>query len=513
MRSSLATAIAASRVSGILRLHAGIGGKLPEPKDLHCDKAFIWTSQVTQLVSEVHAAASKRLVQDRLFILAGPSGIGKSNITYLLALDLVAQHVPVLYVPDCGVLLQSLFADRDMGQTIRQQLVRWFCAANRDIPGFTDHVPYLVESCDSHGSESWHRLSDVLSALKAVVVIDEQGMAYNMLMKKFGDTYMFPFLSPTYFLSYPGIRVVFSGSNQAKFESILNGTFTCCLRFVTPFTENEAKLLFQEFRLNHEFSLHQQLANCVPREMTQLSGFGDGNAYVTARSFQMTHVLQQLDTSEAQQRLMVSMLKALFQSCSLGCGTELISFLDLGFVYRVKAPDGLILAHALCHPARLALMNLWTRIDPTSSRHLMDPGLIGEDFEDLVWKMFLQRGFGIGKALHLPCTRLGLVTVHTPLHIKLDAHVMSQAKPETLEADLDHWVQQAHKLGMNILYRCPKGAKSFDFCILTATGDNPDIHFFLDRPRQTGHGVAQKTKPDSVYFHHTEAGETSYHRC
>ena len=75
------------------------------PKDLNLTLPLLWTAQSSSLWDELNVPVTGNVVE--ALILAGPSGIGKSHLTYLLALRSFAFDDPVLYLPDAGVLLEA----------------------------------------------------------------------------------------------------------------------------------------------------------------------------------------------------------------------------------------------------------------------------------------------------------------------------------------------------------------------------------------------------------------------
>jgi hypothetical protein len=68
---------------------------------------------------------------------------------------------------------------------------------------------------------------------------------------------------------------VFAGSNQARFEGELNGTYAGCMRFVVPFDSGDAVLflsqLLREAPTSAVLASYERWSNFVPGEMVRLS--------------------------------------------------------------------------------------------------------------------------------------------------------------------------------------------------------------------------------------------------
>ena len=83
-----------------------------------------------------------------------------------------------------------------------------------------------------------------LNNRNAVVVIDEQGAAYSTLMQPGAEVETFPFIRPNFWItSGRSVRILMTGSNQAVFESSLNGTYVRCIRYARPLEDDEADKL------------------------------------------------------------------------------------------------------------------------------------------------------------------------------------------------------------------------------------------------------------------------------
>lgn len=468
----------------VLHLQPDLARVLPTPKELVPERPLLFTMQTRCVIDELktwvdkYVGAGRHLPssKDSILILAGPSGIGKSYITYLTALHLFARGTPLLYVPDAGDTVKPWVENGQLTHNaptcslrILLALFDSFVVLNADLLTTVD-VAHERTVLIARGIEGWKLFMAWLDKLRAVVILDEHGHAFNQLgADRCGA--LFPLLLPlSYDIGYRGIRAVFAGSNQANFETTLNGTFTPCLRFVTPFTRDEAALFLLEHEIPHTLEVHQHHANLVPREMIHLGKHASATTYTQERTVQMTSRLSVVHNSldDRVTKLLYTMLDGLFRASSMSAGTELISFLDLGFVYRARC-NGTLHAFALCLPAWQALLGLWSAMSPAATVTLEAAKLDGNRFEDFVWCQLLQHGFGAG--LDLPCFHLGEPRVHEPLTVKLDQYLagsVTTRKIDEIIAEVNALKQRAQKERVNILYKCPEFTDTFDFCFLLA---------------------------------------------
>lgn len=199
------------------------------PKELDPSTPLLWTKQTDDLWQEVKVEPNGCSCRGQIF--AGPSGMGKSHITLLLALRCYAARIPVLYVGDAGVYLKNVQLNQ---LPIYEALLRDFVTLNADVVPAAARCPIPLYT-------SFMRL---LNDNKAVVTLDGHGHAYNHLMAAGLDVSEdFSLLLPVMYNDYRFIRCIFAGSNQARFESELNDRPT--LRFILPFTEGEAELFIK----------------------------------------------------------------------------------------------------------------------------------------------------------------------------------------------------------------------------------------------------------------------------
>ena len=432
------------------------------PKDVDLSTPLLWTTQTDALWQELKVEPTGNTFRGQ--ILAGPSGIGKSHIALLLALRCFAARMPVLYVSDAGVYLASTQVENIR---IDMALLLSFATLNAD----------LAPSAASYRISYATPLMLLLNNYKAVVILDEHGHAYNKLMKQEEDpSIVFPLLLPVMYNDYRCIRCVFAGSNQAKFEGELNGTYRPSLRFVVPFTELDASHFIECLGAPPPFVIedYTRWTNLVPREMVRLTIEADPVKYVRKRRNEMKVNLHRmadaLNPSGTVYKSMVDTLNILFHTSSMAMGVEPYSFLDLGYVYRRGGPSEMQVASPLCYPATLALLDLWGFISPVSGSRLENVSRDGAAFENFIWDVLLARGFSEGGLL-LPCSHLGQEGTTEVLELRLNEYFVSTLhfpKQEALNAELAAIRERCRQLNISLLYRCPMGCADVDFFVLRA---------------------------------------------
>lgn len=439
------------------------------PKDLKRRRPLIWTTQTEVLWQELRVEPDDESFRGQ--ILAGPSGIGKSHVSLLLALRCYAERIPVLYVGDAGVFFSE--TERAVPRSIINidvSLLRRFAILNADI------VPEAASFEISHFSP----LMQLLHDCKAVVVLDEHGHAYNQIKEQMRNPFIvFPFLMPVMYNGYRFIRCVFAGSNQAKFEGELNGTYRPCLRFVVPFTAREASLFMGSLVTPQllPFEDYVRLTNLVPREMVRLTEEGNAEAYVSKRRSEMAENLVQMskslgETGSSYQN-MVGTLNRLFHTSSMAMGVEPYSFLDLGYVYRRGGLGDMLVASPLCYPATLALLDLWCSVSPLSRGRLNRVRENGDAFEDFVWDVLMARGFA-RSGFELHCKRLGKNAATEAIDVHFSEYYISKLKSSNqalVNAEILKLLEHCDRWDLSLLYRCPKGTADVDFFVLSAGRD------------------------------------------
>ena len=440
---------------------------IPKGLDLKRDKPLLWTEQMQNLWLELKVEPDGGKFRGQ--ILAGPSGMGKSHIAFLLALRCFAAELPVLYVADAGKFYEQY---RRQSQDLTDlPLLRLFLNTNADI----------LSSSQEYRISSENTFLSYLNSVKAVVILDEHGHAYNAIIKAGHSPNMeFPLLMPNCYLSHFYIRCIFAGSNQARFESELNGTYHPYLRFITPFQRKEAELFLAKLE-GGKFKIedYDRYTNFVPREMVYLSTNSAEN-YVVERRRVMAAKLTEMADSLAQNPLahasMVHTLNNLFHEASMAMGIEAYSFLDLGFVYRIGSTLYSV-AVPLCYPATLALLDIWRSVSSKSNpMRLADTAIDGNTFKNYVWDVLLARGFC--DELRLPCVSFGKITTTEVLLLRFNEYFISNhhypsAKTETftkMVKELQELSERCKSLELCILYRCPKNCADVDFFIILPNG-------------------------------------------
>ena len=444
---------------------------------------LLWTSQTEVLWCELFVKPRGNVFRGQ--ILAGPSGIGKSHIALLLALRCYALGMPVLYVPDAGELLDDCITyplPLAIRWHIDVELLYSFAMLNVDV--VPTALLSLVGAVLFPLSKSVRRL---LNRHHAVVVLDEHGHAYNLLVKsvpRLSPTAIFPLLMPNSYLGNLHVRCVFAGSNQAQFEGELNGTYKPCLRFVVPFERRDAEAFVAELcrRAPSAGVLAQceRWANFVPGEMVKLLHAESVEKYVAQRRKEIADKLgrmaDSLGSNTIQYFNMVRVLDDFFGASSMGMGIESYSFLDFGYVYRCSGIGatggyGSVTAHPLCHPATLALMDLWRIASRPATKRLKQivDESDGPGFEKLTWDVLLARGFLSGATL--PCRRLGAGATTQQLQLNLTDYFVSQlicstVTQEVVNREVAALSKRCSSLNMTLLYRCPKGSADVDFFLL-----------------------------------------------
>ena len=455
------------------------------PKDLDLRYRLLWTAQTQARWEELAVPPSG--FDFRGQILAGPSGIGKSHILFLLAARSFAMGMPTLFVPDAGVLVTSAVASAEAHPSIAMSVV----ISKRLLATFLAHNADVVSSTPRGLSAS---LMQLLSLNKAVVIIDEHGHAYDEL-EKLSRTHpslcaspaaTFPLLMPNSYLGNYNTRTVLGGSNQANFELSLNGTYLKFMRFVVPPSVAEGRLLWEDLVTRVGVAQPRafdddivRVTNCVPRELVHLSVEAKLADYIanrrSAMGVHLTRMADRLETGTSRAS-MVRTLDDLFRVSTMAMGIEDYSFLDLGFVYRRGGGGrGRLTAVPLCLPATLALLGLWEAVSESAAARLASVKVDGGRFVEFVWGALLVRGFrDTDAAAALQCENLdGTETELLPL--RLDFYSTSQLSyHESRHAEVVSELSQLRALCVErqqtALYRCPRGCDSVDFFIVRRDG-------------------------------------------
>lgn len=462
---------------------------------------LLWTHQTQTLWQEFSTSESRVKVQ----ILAGPSGIGKSHISLLLALRAYSERLPVLYVPDAGNLLArcmmrrtpgpiSGFIDAELIGFIDAELLRIFAVLNADIA--------MAVSAHDLSTVS---LMQLLHSLNAVAIIDEHGHAFNMLTEAgLLPAIHFPMLMPNSYLDANNIRCVYAGSNQARFEIDLNDTYKRNLRFVVPFTESEARQFLVELKTitlaaasagssntvvpvdtgvsDEACASYENLTNFVPREMKYLFNAVSESAYVTVRKGDISTELKAMLTAlrsahnDYAVECLVSALGDFFRTSSMALGTNSCSFLDVGCVFRRGDRYEGITFFPTCRPALLSLLDFRNSLTDQSSRRLVSVRDNGDEFEEAIWEKLLT-SFSSDDGLNFRSRFLGKPPyVYDTISLRPTSYAISKldypsggldhVKQNALNREIKHFAAVCNRRQGTMLYRCPKNAADIDFIIL-----------------------------------------------
>ena len=450
------------------------------PKDMDLRKPLLWTAQTDALWRELVLPATGNKV--RAQILAGPLGIGKSHIAALLALRCYAQGMPLLYIADTGVFLKDCVPTE--GGPIRRDLVNarlasTFLQINGDY--LLTIVAYRIYLAIYPHGRPFMRM---LNCARAVVILDEHGHAYNALVNaspRLDPDVVCPLLIPNFYNDNRFIRCVFAGSNQANFERELNGTYLPDLRFITPFSDDDAVCFLSNLLSAKPSAAHlsdfKRLTNFVPREMIFRVSAVCAESYVSDRRNAMASILISVTESIKDSTRYPSMVAALgkfVHHSSMARDSEFYPFLDYGYIYRYNSDVG-VQASPSCYPATLALLDLWRSVMPATRPRLVE--IIrtqnGDAFEDLVWEVLLARYFEASTSLD--CQHLGRAPVTEKLLLNLsDYRVSSFSYHRSRQLEVNHEFavirDRCMKWRLTTLYRCPKGCADVDFFVIHADG-------------------------------------------
>lgn len=443
------------------------------PKGVNFAAPLLWTVQMEELWVELQVHP----YGDELFgqILAGPSGAGKSHIAVLLALRLFAISCPILFIDDAGTLVARAIRGTtqstasSIGATLDAMLVAKFAAMNAD----------LVSDFSLSMSRPLVRL---LHESRAVFLADEQGHAFNLLCElSLPVDVVFPLIMPNMFLGCRNARFFYAGSNQSQFETSLNRTYRPLLRFVRPLDRVDADILLPALAASSpgRVTLEEcdSLANFFPGEMVLLARSPSTADYTRERQHTMaTAIAGKVDKITRPSFAfdsMLCMLDNLFEHNSMSSGTQLVSFLDLGFVYRTGNTD-CCRAAPLCRPATLALLQLWQSVSPHAHTRLHDATTDGVAFERLIWDVLLARSLS-ETGVVLPCRSLGMLVAMQLVTFKLTEYFASSiiwsASPDVgaaLVSELRALSRACEARSGGLLYRCPDNCRDLDFLVFNA---------------------------------------------
>lgn len=450
----------------------------PLPKGVEPETWLLLTQQATDMVDALKSRKGQSGVSKNMIILSGPSGIGKSCLTLLAAVHMkMEEKENILYVPDAGELLAIARRDAEQQQrSVSVSLVALLLELARD-QNSKELMDDIFSGDDS--ALSMDGFVEKLNENNFIVFLDEQGHAYTELENR-SDHHTFGMIYPNFYISRGRrLRIVLTGSNQGSFETSLNGEYRPCLKYCQPMTETEAAAFNERCCLGLTEDDIRFYCNYIPREMCMLSkaltlGTTRDN-HLKNRALDMQQALVRIFEEKHTPPLAISaMVTYLFRDKSLGHhGSTLAPFLDLGFVYRSTTKDGLIEANPLCLAAETALIGLWkiAALPPFLNLQQCIETSNGADFETLVFHTLVLKYSHEYKVL--PCTRLGYFAGVENYALKIDTVYTSSLRSNTndqVAGEIKNVHAVAKKQGLNVLYKCPRGTESVDFCMLSPRG-------------------------------------------
>ncbi|KAF9089031.1 hypothetical protein BGX27_002573, partial [Mortierella sp. AM989] len=343
-------------------------------------------------------------------VLSGPMGVGKSYLSYFLAVRAYAEGWPLLYLADAGEL------DKKMEDEAAMVVVAAFLAQNKDILTAAE-LESLVQGYDGTYQVPFHGISVILGKIlmqwerKTLLVIAEHGKLFK---KKLYVPDKFKSLNPLAdFHAWPenrtGAHVIFTGGHLELLATYPDLNQPECREAVLTMT------------------------NCVPRELVQLSNFLGQlhqstpaeaiGQYESRRMRQFLRLAEEYHRSLDMEYFRTKFSKALLD-CFFGGARKIYfqwDFLDLGMVYRRENPGNYgPTFHMLCPPAQKALLELFKAMPlPEDIRKCLDVGtnLTGEQFERALFHQLLRN----------------------PKPILLTATDVNNKNQQTISLDFDEW--------------------------------------------------------------------------
>ncbi|KAF9958522.1 hypothetical protein BGZ65_001377 [Modicella reniformis] len=367
-------------------LHAGVAIDMPylgqTPKEYSSGQPFFVTEQMIEIWNEIQNGDEEDKHRVYRRVLSGPMGVGKTYLTYFLAASAYAEKMLTLYIADAGVLKTS---EEDHSAL---EIVKRFLALNKDILTAIE----LKMLCPYDGAYV-NALQVIFRTLlmqkerKTLLIVDEHG---NLFEEKPYMPVRFMSLNPLsdfhfWLEDYRGAHVIFTGTADAKYEmKVLDASYLPKLQvFVGPLSDEVfSKMLTSHPRWNTPAIMDRvkELTNCVPRELKQMSRYFKGGQdsmtclqnYTQARTNYFLGITKAYVKSLEEKKEFYEALEQMFLN-----GTSTIDLpwdiSDLGLIYQVKdRRDNTVKRHTLCHSARKALWELYTRSTITIPRFLTE---------------------------------------------------------------------------------------------------------------------------------------------
>ncbi|KAF9308417.1 hypothetical protein BG003_011153 [Podila horticola] len=426
---------------------------------------FFVTEQMLELWNDMRG--DKKTTYRR--ILSGPTGVGKSYLSYFLVARAYAEGWLVLYISDAGVL------DKKDENESASEIVKRFLALNNDILTGAE-LEMLVNDYDGSRNIARNALSVIFGDLlmswnrKTLLLVDEH--------RKLFETEPYvpdKFRSLVHLSSYhswgeepKGSRVIFTDITHVKYEmTILDDSYRLeCVVFVAPLSRNVFSNLLDTYpRLSAPAIKKEvtEITNCVPRELVYLSANVKDLGPISVDDLQKwteSRTKDFLSIAETYYYSLCPFMKGLFYKDLLQMllgSTGLFrlewEFVDLGLNYRSDEVGKIgTQLHILCRPAQNALLELFKSLSlpKNTKRGICDGSLSRDEFETALCH-------------HLICATKPIVLNATDLNGKNPTILSLRfSHCDTLQIDKMS-LESGHK---NVLIRSDKGYHPrFDFIL------------------------------------------------
>ncbi|KAF9194000.1 hypothetical protein BGZ49_003228, partial [Haplosporangium sp. Z 27] len=341
------------------------------PKDFGTyASSFLITDQMLELWNEI--SSEQKTTYRR--VLSGPTGVGKSYLSFFLAARAYAENWLILYIADAGDLVTEKSADS------YKIVIKYFLAMNSDILTAAE----LEElTCEYNGERDiWSTAIGPLFEMlkqksrKTLTIIDEHGKLFRT-KEPIPDK----FVSLKYLSKFAewkddnkGSRLILTGTAHAKYEmEYMEPSFrSTSIMYVGPLSKDMFKNLWKIYPRLHQLDFEEvvKFTNCVPRELIHLAKKVDDFPGVPAEEILEKHSAERVDeflaiaenyyqeNTELKKSSFYNMLLKTFLGGSSSCAFEW-KFIDLGLVYRRRDPiSSEVTYHILCLPAQKALLEL-----------------------------------------------------------------------------------------------------------------------------------------------------------
>ncbi|KAF9272158.1 hypothetical protein BGZ68_002656 [Mortierella alpina] len=342
-----------------------------------------------------------RVDQERTYrrVLSGPTGVGKSYLSYFLVARAYAERWLVLYISDAALLNERT----EEGAAL--QMVQRFLTLNKDILTGAE-LQMLVSNYDGTLGIWTCALSTIFDEFlksrdrNTLLLVDEHRLLFEeepFIPDKF--TSLVPLSSFSMWDELnAGTRVIFAGTAHAKYEmTILHDSYRLrSVVFVGPLSVNVFSKLLDTYPTFASPIIREgviAIPNCVPRELVLLSAFLEQlpgpisqenlQKWTANRSKYFFSIAARYYDSRTPFRK-PRFYEALIQTFLGSTGSAAFDwdFMDLGLIYRSEdLIQGGTQLHILCRPARMALLELFKRLPlpEITRRRLCDDSSLGRD--------------------------------------------------------------------------------------------------------------------------------------